>query len=110
MGHKVNEKKTTIYFSNNTDVVVVATICNILRFFRLDDLGSYLVLLLLHKSVTKCTFNFVMDKVCYKLGNWNAKSLSLAGRITLARSVMLSIPNYFMRTVKIPLGICDEIE
>lgn len=31
-----------------------------------------------------------------------AKKLSLVGRITLAKSVLLSIPNYFMSTVRIP--------
>lgn len=63
-----------------------------------------------HKRVTKRTFNFVMDKVRCKLDNWNAKLLSLVRRITLARFVLLSISNYFTRTVKIPLGVYDEIE
>lgn len=32
------------------------------------------------------------------------------GRITLARSVLLFIPNYFMYTVNIPVSVCMKIE
>ncbi|KAH1097425.1 hypothetical protein J1N35_014346 [Gossypium stocksii] len=34
----------------------------------------------------------------------------MAGRITLAQSVLLSIPNYFMQSLMIPRGVCLEIE
>lgn len=34
----------------------------------------------------------------------------MAGRITLAKSVLLAIPNYFMGTVHLPISICREIE
>lgn len=36
--------------------------------------------------------------------------LSLVGRITLVRSVLLSIPNYFMQTVEILNTVCNELE
>lgn len=109
-GHRVNEQKTIVYFSTNIDAVNVVNICNILHFSLSEDLGTYLGLPLFHRRVTKSTFSFFVDKVRRKLSNWNASSLSLVGRITLAQSVLLSIPNFFMQTIKIPLGICDEIE
>ncbi|KAH1082319.1 hypothetical protein J1N35_022080 [Gossypium stocksii] len=34
----------------------------------------------------------------------------MAGRFTLAQSVVLTIPNYFIKSMKIPKGVCDEIE
>lgn len=43
----------------------------------------------------------MIDKIRRKLDEWNAKLLSLAGRVTLARSVILAIPNDFMQTVEI---------
>ncbi|KAG8495967.1 hypothetical protein CXB51_009247 [Gossypium anomalum] len=42
--------------------------------------------------------------------SWDARQLSLAGRVTLAQSVLLSIPSYFIQTMMIPKGLCDEIE
>ncbi|KAH1107948.1 hypothetical protein J1N35_011716 [Gossypium stocksii] len=41
---------------------------------------------------------------------WDVRQLSLAGRITLAQAVLLSIPSYFMQSMLIPKGLCDEIE
>lgn len=55
------------------------------------------------------TFEFIVGKVRQKLSRWNARKLSLAGRITLARLVLLSIPNHFMFTVQIPLTICKRL-
>ena len=51
-----------------------------------------------------------MDNVRKKLSEWAAKSLSLAGRITLAKSVLLAIPSYAMQTTKLPSGLCNRIE
>ncbi|KAA3471164.1 Retrovirus-related Pol polyprotein LINE-1 [Gossypium australe] len=56
------------------------------------------------------TFKFVVDKVKCKLDNWNANMLSMAGRVTLVRSVLLLIPNYIMQTMKSSYGICTKIK
>lgn len=56
------------------------------------------------------TFRFIVDKVRRKLDNWDAKTLSVVGRVTLAQSILLSIPNYFMQAVKISSSICVKIE
>ncbi|XP_016667495.1 uncharacterized protein [Gossypium hirsutum] len=82
----------------------------VLGFRQTDDLGIYLGMPLFHRQVTMNTFKFVMDKVKRKLNNWNAKMLSMARWVTLALSVLLSIPNYFMQTLKIPSSICVEIK
>ncbi|KAA3486170.1 reverse transcriptase [Gossypium australe] len=79
-------------------------------FQKVINLGKYLGVPLLHDRVTKSTLNFVIDKVRSKLQNWDARKLSLAGRITLAQSVLLAIPSYFMQSLVIPKGVCDEIE
>ncbi|KAH1080236.1 hypothetical protein J1N35_019997 [Gossypium stocksii] len=31
-------------------------------------------------------------------------------RVTLAQSVLLAIPNFFMQSLMVPKGVCDEIE
>ncbi|KAE8714784.1 hypothetical protein F3Y22_tig00110187pilonHSYRG00036 [Hibiscus syriacus] len=65
---------------------------------------------LLHKRVIKSTFEFIIDKFRKKLNGWVATKLSLAGRVTLAHSTLLAIPNYFMQTIAIPKGVCDRME
>ncbi|KAA3488944.1 Retrovirus-related Pol polyprotein LINE-1 [Gossypium australe] len=74
------------------------------------NLGSYLGVPLLHDRITKSTLDFVIEKVRCKLQNWDARKLSFAGRVTLAQSVLLAIPSYFIQSLVIPKGVCDEIE
>ena len=44
------------------------------------------------------------------LNSWRASTLSLAGQITLAQSVLATIPSYVMQTSRIPPSICDQID
>ncbi|CAN0886537.1 Putative ribonuclease H protein At1g65750 [Linum grandiflorum] len=48
-----------------------------------------------------------MDK---NLAGWKAASLALAGRVTLAQSVLSAIPSYIMQTFVFPSTICSEID
>ncbi|XP_012487971.1 uncharacterized protein LOC105801183 [Gossypium raimondii] len=61
-------------------------------------------------KVTNNTLIFVVEMVHNKLSSWDASQLCLAGRVTLAQYVLLSIPSYFMQIMMVPKGVCDEIE
>ena len=45
-----------------------------------------------------------------KINSWSSKSLSKAGREVLIKSVLQSIPTYFMSLFTLPVSLCDEIE
>ncbi|GMI65822.1 hypothetical protein like AT3G24255 [Hibiscus trionum] len=109
-GHKVSVSKTTIYFSKNCDVEERVALANCGGFELVDDLGMYLGVPLLHKRVTTATYRFLLDKIERRLSGWAARTLALAGRITLAKAVIQAIPNYVMQTAWLPKGVCDTIE
>ncbi|XP_038992548.1 uncharacterized protein LOC120116044 [Hibiscus syriacus] len=109
-GHMVNSNKTRVFFTGNKNDELINQLCIPLGFQVSKDLGKYLGMPLFHNRVTKNTFQFIIDKVRQKLCNWTDTKLSLAGRITLAKSTLLSIPNYFIQTAAIPKGVCDQIE
>ncbi|KAA3474256.1 Retrovirus-related Pol polyprotein LINE-1 [Gossypium australe] len=109
-GHKISVRKSNIYFSKDFDTSLGDQISQLFGFQKVLNLGNYLRVPLLHKRVTKSTLNFVVEKVRSKLQNWEARKLSFAGRVTLAQSVLLAIPNYFMQSLLVPKGVCDEIE
>ncbi|KAA3462476.1 reverse transcriptase [Gossypium australe] len=90
--HNVNLQKSNMFFSKGVD----------------EDIQRRV--LLFHEKVTNNTLHFVIDKVRSKLCSWDARQLSLVGRITLAQAVLLSISSYFMQSMMIPKGLCDEIE
>ncbi|KAA3488140.1 Retrovirus-related Pol polyprotein LINE-1 [Gossypium australe] len=59
-------------------------ISQLFGFQKVQNLGTYLGVPLLHDRVTKNTLNIVVDKIRRKLQSWDARKLSFAGRITLA--------------------------
>lgn len=48
------------------------------------------------------------------MNGFDANLLSLTGRVMLAKSILLTIPGYFMHAIclgfMIPIGICEKIE
>ncbi|KAH1097981.1 hypothetical protein J1N35_014902 [Gossypium stocksii] len=53
-------------------------ICNDIGMLRVEDLGVYLGMPLLHKRVIMDSFDFIVSKVRNKLNGLEAKKLSLA--------------------------------
>ncbi|CAN1138974.1 Putative ribonuclease H protein At1g65750 [Linum perenne] len=74
------------------------------------DLGRYLVVPVLHGKITKNTYQPILDRLDSKLSGWKSNSLSLAGRVTLALSVLNAIPAYAMQTSVLPCHICEAID
>lgn len=64
----------------------------------------------MHKRVSNHTFHFLLDKVNQRLSIWKAEMLSMAGRVTLAKSALQAIPSYIMQTVAFSARVFDEID
>lgn len=60
--------------------------------------------------VKKSDFASIMDRINSKLAGWNMNLLSRVGRVTLAKSVLVTIPSYTMQNLWLPEGICDNID
>ncbi|KAE8664276.1 hypothetical protein F3Y22_tig00112801pilonHSYRG00014 [Hibiscus syriacus] len=103
-GHRVSEGKTKVFFSKNYGVEMSNVITQNLGFEAVQDLGKYLGVPLLHKRVTKATFRYMIERVEQRLTGWAARTLPLAGRITLAKAVLQAIPSYAMQPTWLPKG------
>ncbi|GAU38761.1 hypothetical protein TSUD_64920 [Trifolium subterraneum] len=44
------------------------------------------------------------------LSGWKAKTLSFAGRVTLAQTSLVHIPGYVLQSIPIPVSVCQEVE
>lgn len=64
----------------------------------------------LQKRINKETFGDVVEKVSSKLAGWKRRFLSLAGRITLTKSVLASIPVHTMSTIALPVATLDQLD
>lgn len=52
---------------------------------------------LLYGRVKKADFAFIMDWINLRLAGWKSKLLNRTGRVSLAKSVLNSIPVYTMQ-------------
>lgn len=108
--HRFNMQKNQIFFSKNVNHDLKVNISCSFGFSHEDNLGKYLEVLLLHQRVTKETFQYIVDNMRKKLARRKSKLLSLTGRITLAKVVLIVIPIYAMQSTNIPSGICHKME
>ncbi|KAG7615876.1 Ribonuclease H domain [Arabidopsis thaliana x Arabidopsis arenosa] len=73
-------------------------------------LGKYLSMPILQKRVNKETFGEILERVNSKLAGWKGKCLSLAGRLTLTKSVLASIPIHTMCVITMPKALLDDLD
>ena len=79
-------------------------------FAKIKNMGKYLGAEIIQGRVNRCTFKYTVEKMKSKLTGWKAKKLSLAGRVTLANSVLQAMPLYLMMSVKFSVLTCNEID
>lgn len=106
----MNKEKINLFCSRNVHPNVASALSLDSSFALVPDLGKYLGILLHHKRVDRHTFRFIEEKLGKCLSKWKANFLSLAGRITLTKSVLNSIPVYYMQTNLLPNSVCDNID
>lgn len=109
-GHKVSLSKTKVYFSKNVSVCSRRAICSRLGYNEMNSLGKYLGVPLITGRVSASTYQYLSQRLRIKLAGWKAKTLSLAGRITLAKSALASIPLYTMQSCLLPISSCKDLE
>lgn len=95
-GQKVSYEKSCAFVSSNVGYNVAKQLTDICGSPLTSDLGKYLGVPLIHRRVNNCTYQYLVDKVANRLAAWKSRTLSLAGRLTLIKSVTWSIPNYVM--------------
>ncbi|XP_061375835.1 uncharacterized protein LOC133317945, partial [Gastrolobium bilobum] len=109
-GQKVNHSKTRVFFSQNVGHTQTNHLSGLLGFSLTADLGRYLGIPLHHKRVGRSSFSYVLDRMNSRIAAWNHASLSLAGRVTLSKAVLLPIPSYPMQVCSLPQVTCEEID
>lgn len=109
-GQKVSEEKTMLFFfSKNVSLETRQEIVGISKFMEVQSLGNYLGVPALGRPPKRSDFRYLMGRVKKKLAGWKASQLSLAGRITLSKSVIEAMPIYPMMTMKLPSACLEEI-
>ncbi|CAN1170479.1 Putative ribonuclease H protein At1g65750 [Linum perenne] len=109
-GQSVSRDKSLIFCSKNTDRNTSRLVAARLGIPLTQNLGRYLGVPVLHGRTSSATYQCILDRLDKKLSGWKAKSLSLAGRVTLALSTLGAIPSYAMQTSVLPIYTCEAID
>ena len=106
----MNTNKNLLCFSKNMGARDISSTLSLLGFSVTSNLGKYLGVPLHHSRVSTNMFQEIIDKVEKRLSGWNTSHLSLAGRITLAQSVLHAILVYIMQIFSLLNGVRGRID
>lgn len=109
-GLKVNLDKSRIMGSKNVSRGKKEKFSRLSSIKVAGDLRKYLGFPLIQGRVKMAHFNFIIDKIKGRLAEWKGKLLNKAGRITLAKSVITSMPIYLMQNMWLPNATCMQID
>lgn len=109
-GQQINFQKSNIFFSKlcPSDIKLFVTTS-----FNMPEgrkLGKYLGFSLLESKPSKRDFQFLLDNFRTRLAGWTTIFLSMAGRTTLIKATLNSIPNHVMQITYLPIQILNQLE
>lgn len=108
-GQRLNLEKASIFFSKNTKQTTQQAIVTIAGIKVLGPFDKYLGLLSYIGKQKFKAFNPILDRIKAQMGSWKTNQLSQAWKEILLKSIIQSIPTYFMGIFKILKGILRSI-
>ncbi|GJR89466.1 RNA-directed DNA polymerase, eukaryota, reverse transcriptase zinc-binding domain protein [Tanacetum coccineum] len=103
----VNKSKISGICISNEDILVMA---NVIGCGAANIPFKYLGVPIGCNMARCSNWDPVMQKLSTSLSHWKARLLSVGGRLTLIKSVLGSLPLYFMSLYKVPISVCNKLE
>jgi aspartokinase len=103
------EKKTTIFFSRNTEPQVKRKILEVVGILDSQHFDMYLGLLALVGKSKMAKFQGIKTQVWKKLQDWKLKFLSQASKEILIKAVIQAIPTYSMSVFLLLKALCNDL-
>ncbi|XP_019153836.1 PREDICTED: uncharacterized protein LOC109150382 [Ipomoea nil] len=109
-GQAVNYYKSSICYSKNTRDEHREEIASILGVVQAPNFGKYLGLPSFVGRNRRAVFSYIDDKIRQRIGSWNKKLLSQAGKEVLLKSAAQSMPTFSISVFLLPMNTCTAIE
>ncbi|PON62373.1 hypothetical protein PanWU01x14_138980 [Parasponia andersonii] len=109
-GQIVNQHKSTLVLSSNCRQDVRDSITDLLGYKEMHGDETFLGNPLFLSNSRVRDFKFLKDAVYSRLEGWKCKLLSRAGRTTLIKSVVQSIPTYSIASFNLPISLCEDLD
>ncbi|XP_019161424.1 PREDICTED: uncharacterized protein LOC109158061 [Ipomoea nil] len=95
-GQAVNYHKSSVCFSKNTTEDCRDQVAQLLGVPKATDFSKYLGLPSFIRRRKMAVFSYIEDKIKQRIGTWNKRLLSQAGKEVLLKSVAQSMPTFSM--------------
>jgi len=109
-GLKINLSKSRAFYSSGIPAAKINRLTSIFGIRSTASLEKYLGFPILKGRAKRSDFLFIIQKMQTRLASWKNNLLNKPGRLTLASSVLSSIPSYYMQIAWLPQNICDSID
>ncbi|XP_019195700.1 PREDICTED: uncharacterized protein LOC109189546 [Ipomoea nil] len=109
-GQTINYHKSNICFSRNTQLTDRDLVAAVFGVQQAVNFGKYLGLPAYVERNKHAVFAYVEDKVRQRIGSWNKKLLSRAGKEILLKSVAQAMPTFTMSVFLLPDSLCKNLE
>ncbi|KAJ4754791.1 RNA-directed DNA polymerase (reverse transcriptase)-related family protein [Rhynchospora pubera] len=109
-GLVINPAKSKLWLSKRCDEQHTQMVQGLLRADVAGTEEKYLGVLLSRTKSAKKNALMLMEKLKLKLTGWKTKMLSHAGRLVLLKSVLMSLPVYYMSVEVLPKCIIKQME
>eukprot|EP00253_Pinus_taeda_P015937 PITA_15937 len=107
-GMEINKEKSCTFIFNTMETVK-SHLTRMLGFKQGELPMKYLGNVLDFNSKRLKNWQGVLAKLKNKVANWTFRTLNIAGRIVLVKSVLQAIPIYPLSIMAVPQGVCTKI-
>jgi len=97
LGLKINLSKSRAFYSSDIPQAKIVKLTSIYGIRSTTSLDKYLGFPILKGRAKRNDLYFIIEKMQFRLASWKNIFLNKPGILTLASSVLLSIPTYYMQ-------------
>ena len=102
--------KSRVWFSPRTPRRIKEQLAGILGLPTTDRIGTYLGTPIFTTRCMASSYQYLVENISKRIEGWQTKYLSMAGRATLIKASITSIPTYVMQTTLHPQKVCHHID
>ena len=109
-GQSINTEKSSISFSHKTPRSLKTVVQDTLSIHKERGVGKYLGLPEHFGRSKSDLFSSIVDRIRQKARGWSNRFLSTAGKMTMLKSVLSSVPSHAMSCFELPVLLCKRIQ
>ena len=109
-GQLMSTTKSKTWFSPRTPRRIKDQVAGILGLPTTDRIGTYLGTPIFTTRRTASSCQYLVDNIRKRIEGWQARYLSMAGRATLIKASITSVPLYAMQIMLLPKKVCHRID